>query len=54
MHDHNNHDHIDALGQPAADSLTKESTFVLSDAERDAIEHENITMKMHAPHQLKR
>ncbi|MFJ5428156.1 NADH-quinone oxidoreductase subunit NuoE [Pectobacterium actinidiae] len=40
MHDHNNHDHIDALGQPAADSLTKDNAFVLSDAERDAIEHE--------------
>ncbi|PWC10218.1 NADH-quinone oxidoreductase subunit NuoE [Brenneria roseae subsp. americana] len=41
MHDHNNtHDHIDAQGQPAADSLTKENVFVLSDAERDAIEHE--------------
>lgn len=40
MHDHNNHDHIDAQGQPAADSLTKDNAFVLSDAERDAIEHE--------------
>lgn len=42
MHDHNNTtpDHIDALGQPAADSLTKEQVFVLSDAERDAIEQE--------------
>lgn len=53
MHDHNNHDHIDAQGQPAADSLTKDNAFVLSDAERDAIEHENITTKMHAPRQSK-
>ncbi|WP_021016637.1 MULTISPECIES: NADH-quinone oxidoreductase subunit NuoE [Pectobacteriaceae] len=42
MHDHNNtQDHIDAQGQPAvANTTTGKDVFVLSDAERDAIEHE--------------
>lgn len=34
-------------------SLAKEEVFVLSDSAREAIEHENITMKIRAPRRLK-